>query len=95
MLDQIFGVAFMLLALALVINYLKKREKRKKQVQKRKHERKRGMNEDITFVVRLRAGGKSGSSLQLTVPKDVATFLELKKGDYVKVAVEKLEREKQ
>lgn len=52
------------------------------------------MNEDVTFVVRLRLGGGSGSSLQLTIPKDVATFLGLKKGNYVKVAVEKLEKKK-
>lgn len=46
--------------------------------------------EGVSFVSRLRSGGGSGTSIQVTIPKDIASLLDLKGGDYVKFIVKKI-----
>ena len=46
----------------------------------------------LSFPVRLRSAGGSGRSLQLTIPKDVTDYLDLKEGDFIKCAVHKLDK---
>lgn len=48
----------------------------------------------ISFVVRLRSGGGSGKSKQLTIPKDVSDYLGLKNGDFVRCALHRLDKKK-
>ena len=48
----------------------------------------------ISFVVKVRSGGGSGASVQLTVPKDVVDYLELKAEDFVRCALHKLKKNK-
>lgn len=46
----------------------------------------------ISFLARVRSGGGSGSSIQVTIPKDVVEYLELTNGNFVRVAVHKLNK---
>ncbi|MBS7270658.1 MAG: AbrB/MazE/SpoVT family DNA-binding domain-containing protein [Candidatus Freyarchaeota archaeon] len=50
--------------------------------------------EDVSFIAQLRSAGGSGTSVQVTIPKDIASLLRLKEGDYVRIAVKKITVEK-
>jgi hypothetical protein len=50
-----------------------------------------GEREDyVSFPARLRAGGGSGASVQVTIPRDVVNLLGLKEGDYVQIYIKKI-----
>ena len=46
--------------------------------------------EEPSFICQVRYGGVKGSSIILTIPKEVVQLMKLKHKDYVKVQVKKL-----
>jgi len=48
--------------------------------------------EEISFVVKVRSGGGTGSSGLITIPKHIKTLLGIEKGDYVKVILKKIRK---
>lgn len=48
---------------------------------------------DLTFICQVRYGGAKGSSIILTVPKEVVNLLKLEHKDYVAVRIKKINPE--
>lgn len=47
----------------------------------------------VSFICQVRYGGQKGSSIILTIPKDIVNLLNLKHKDYAKVTIKKIEPE--
>lgn len=48
---------------------------------------------EFSFICQVRYGGAKGSSIILTVPKEIVNLIKLDHKDYVKVTIKKIEPE--
>lgn len=46
------------------------------------------------FTVRVRSGGGKGTSMLITIPRDIVALLSIEKGDWVKLAIEEVFKKK-
>jgi len=53
---------------------------------------KEGEGEEVSFIAQARSGGGKGTSILITVPRDVTNLMEIKQGDYLKLTVKKVKK---